>query len=158
MCLTFRRDARWRPCRLNARPLEDATGWLDGYRQYWEASFDRLDEHLQTIQKGATTMSEQATETKTGPKLEITRVFDAPRELVWAAWTDPEQLAFAIAQGRVLFTQDEDFLSLASEVLEHPGIVHCRPNTRSIGAIISGLELIWEACASEEMKNQVSYI
>ena len=51
--ITRGRDAQWRPCRLNARPLEDATGWLDGYRQYWEASFDRLDEHLQTIQKGA---------------------------------------------------------------------------------------------------------
>ena len=38
-------------------------------------------------------MSEQATKTKTGPELEITRVFDAPRELVWAAWTDLEQLA-----------------------------------------------------------------
>ena len=72
--------------------------------------------------------------------------------------TDPEQLAFATAQGRVFFTQDEDFLSLASEVLEHPGIVHCRPNTRSIGAIISGLELIWEVCESGEMPNQVFYI
>lgn len=50
--ITRGRDAQWRPCRLNAKPLEDATGWLDGYRQYWEASFDRLDEHLQTIQKG----------------------------------------------------------------------------------------------------------
>ena len=38
-------------------------------------------------------MSEQATKTQTGPELEIKRVFDAPRELVWAAWTDPEQLA-----------------------------------------------------------------
>ena len=49
--ITRGRDAQWRPCRLNAKPLEDATGWLDGYRQYWEASFDRLDEHLKAIQK-----------------------------------------------------------------------------------------------------------
>ena len=72
--------------------------------------------------------------------------------------TDPEQLAYATVQGRVIFTQDEDFLLLASMVREHPGIVHCKQNTRSIGAIISGLELIWEVCESEEMKNQVSYI
>ena len=51
--ITRGRDAQWRPCRLNAKPLEDATGWLDGYRQYWEASFDRLDEHLKAIRKGA---------------------------------------------------------------------------------------------------------
>ena len=49
--ITRGREAQWRPCRLDARPLEDATGWLDGYREHWEASFDRLDEHLQTIQK-----------------------------------------------------------------------------------------------------------
>ena len=51
--ITRGRDAQWRPCRLNAKPLEDATGWLDGYRQYWEASFDRLDEHRKAIRKGA---------------------------------------------------------------------------------------------------------
>ena len=35
-------------------------------------------------------MSEQATATATGDELVIERVFDAPRELVWQAWTDPE--------------------------------------------------------------------
>ena len=38
--ITRGRDAQWRPCRLNAKPLEDATGWLDGYRQYWD-EYDR---------------------------------------------------------------------------------------------------------------------
>ena len=37
-------------------------------------------------------MSEQATTTALGPGLEIRRVFDAPRELVWKAWTDPAQV------------------------------------------------------------------
>lgn len=40
------RSAQWRPCRLDAMPLRDATGWLEAYRQFWERSFDRLDEHL----------------------------------------------------------------------------------------------------------------
>ncbi len=44
------RTAQWRPCRLRARPLGDATRWLSEYRRFWEASFDRLDEHLRTIQ------------------------------------------------------------------------------------------------------------
>lgn len=46
------REAQWRPCRLAPAPLEDAAGWLDDYREFWEASFDRLDQHLQKLQKG----------------------------------------------------------------------------------------------------------
>ena len=37
------RDAQRRPCRLAARPLAEANGWLEGYRQFWEGSFQRLD-------------------------------------------------------------------------------------------------------------------
>jgi DNA-binding transcriptional ArsR family regulator len=37
------RDAQRRPRRLEAKPLAEATGWLEGYRQFWEASFHRLD-------------------------------------------------------------------------------------------------------------------
>jgi DNA-binding transcriptional ArsR family regulator len=41
-----RKDAQRRPSRLRAAPLRDATQWLDGYRDLWDASFDRLDERL----------------------------------------------------------------------------------------------------------------
>ena len=44
------RDAQWRPCRLKAKPLEEAAGWIDQYRQFWEESFDRLEAYLQEIQ------------------------------------------------------------------------------------------------------------
>jgi DNA-binding transcriptional ArsR family regulator len=37
------RDAQRRPRRLEARPLAEATGWLEGYRQFWEGRFERLD-------------------------------------------------------------------------------------------------------------------
>ena len=37
------RDAQRRPCRLQAEPLAQASGWLEGYRQFWEGSFERLD-------------------------------------------------------------------------------------------------------------------
>jgi DNA-binding transcriptional ArsR family regulator len=47
--VTRGRTAQWRPARLRARPLGDATQWLSEYRRFWEASFDRLDEHLRTI-------------------------------------------------------------------------------------------------------------
>ncbi len=43
------RRAQWRPCRLRAAPLENASNWLDYYRQYWEESFDRLDAYLKTV-------------------------------------------------------------------------------------------------------------
>ena len=37
------RDAQRRPRRLEARPLAEANEWLEGYRQFWEGSFQRLD-------------------------------------------------------------------------------------------------------------------
>jgi DNA-binding transcriptional ArsR family regulator len=37
------RDAQRRPRKLEARPLAEATEWLERYREYWEASFNRLD-------------------------------------------------------------------------------------------------------------------
>jgi DNA-binding transcriptional ArsR family regulator len=44
------RQAQWRPCQLEAAPLQDATSWLEHYRQFWDASWTRLDEHLRQIQ------------------------------------------------------------------------------------------------------------
>src|SRR6266702_47973 len=37
------RDAQRRPRRLEASPLAEANGWLEGYRRFWEGSFQRLD-------------------------------------------------------------------------------------------------------------------
>jgi len=37
------RDAQRRPCRIEARPLADASAWLERYRRFWEGSFQRLD-------------------------------------------------------------------------------------------------------------------
>src|SRR5882724_4094092 len=37
------RDAQRRPRRLEARPLAEATQWLENYRQFWEGNFKRLD-------------------------------------------------------------------------------------------------------------------
>ncbi|HXD32887.1 MAG TPA: metalloregulator ArsR/SmtB family transcription factor [Pyrinomonadaceae bacterium] len=36
-------DAQRRPRRLDATPLVEVTEWLEGYRQFWEGSFQRLD-------------------------------------------------------------------------------------------------------------------
>ncbi len=45
------REAQWRPCRLEAAPLKDATAWLEEYRRFWEQSFDKLGDYLQRLQK-----------------------------------------------------------------------------------------------------------
>ena len=40
------RRAQQRPCRLRPAALAAVSGWLGDYRSLWEASFDRLDQHL----------------------------------------------------------------------------------------------------------------
>ncbi len=43
------RDAQRRPCRIEAKPLADANEWLERYRKFWEASFERLDDLLEEM-------------------------------------------------------------------------------------------------------------
>ena len=44
------RDAQWRPCRLEAAPLQGCRAWVDSYRRIWEQRLDRLDEYLRVLQ------------------------------------------------------------------------------------------------------------
>src|SRR6266851_3894177 len=46
------RQAQSRPCRLAAAPLAAAADWIEGYRQFWEESLDRLDDYLKELQSG----------------------------------------------------------------------------------------------------------
>jgi DNA-binding transcriptional ArsR family regulator len=43
------RQAQYRPCTLDARPLRQVDEWMDRYRKFYEARFDRLDEYLETL-------------------------------------------------------------------------------------------------------------
>src|SRR5271170_1708959 len=45
------REAQWRPCKLSAGPLKDASDWLESYRRFWDESLDRLEEYLRELQK-----------------------------------------------------------------------------------------------------------
>src|SRR5687767_15717745 len=38
------REAQWRPCRLVAAPIEEVAIWAGSYRDFWEKSFDTLDD------------------------------------------------------------------------------------------------------------------
>ncbi len=44
------REAQRRPCRLDARGLKHAADWIGTYREFWEASYSRLDDYLQHLQ------------------------------------------------------------------------------------------------------------
>jgi DNA-binding transcriptional ArsR family regulator len=45
------RSGQWRSSTLEAAPLREATDWMERYRQFWDASFDRLDAHLRRVQQ-----------------------------------------------------------------------------------------------------------
>src|SRR5712691_4632496 len=44
-----RREAQWRRCRIEARPLKDVAAWTERYRHIWEERLDRLDKYLQHV-------------------------------------------------------------------------------------------------------------
>jgi DNA-binding transcriptional ArsR family regulator len=45
------REAQWRPRRLEPAPLKEVARWVGGYRRFWEASFERLDDYLVEMKK-----------------------------------------------------------------------------------------------------------
>jgi Domain of unknown function (DUF5615) len=71
---------------------------------------------------------------------------------------DPEHVAYALPSGRVIFTQDGDFLGIHGSRVSHPGIAYCPKDSRTIGEIIDSLVLIWEVYEPEEMVNHVEFI
>src|SRR5437762_13916840 len=48
--ITRGRERQWRPARLEAGPLKEVAEWTEGYRRFWEESYDRLDEYLEELQ------------------------------------------------------------------------------------------------------------
>jgi DNA-binding transcriptional ArsR family regulator len=44
-----RREAQWRPCRIEAGPLKEVADWTEYYRHIWEDRLDRLDSYLQQV-------------------------------------------------------------------------------------------------------------
>lgn len=49
--ITKGRDAQYRPCRIETAPLIPAIDWLEKNKRSWEERFDRLEEHLRTLQE-----------------------------------------------------------------------------------------------------------
>jgi DNA-binding transcriptional ArsR family regulator len=49
--ITRGRSAQLRPSRLQGAPLHEAADWLEDYRQFWQGSFDRLGERLESSEE-----------------------------------------------------------------------------------------------------------
>jgi DNA-binding transcriptional ArsR family regulator len=52
------RDARRRLCRLEPKRLEELSAWMGTYREFWEESFERLDDYLEDLQQDDTSHQE----------------------------------------------------------------------------------------------------
>jgi hypothetical protein len=70
---------------------------------------------------------------------------------------DEEHLARARAEGRVIFTQDEDFLRFHAAGADHAGIAYA-PQGTPIGQIIRGLMLIQQILDAEDMVGQLEFL
>ncbi len=49
--ITRGKQAQWRPCRMETKPIREAVDWMEHHRQLWEERFDRLDDYLKELQK-----------------------------------------------------------------------------------------------------------
>ncbi|MEP7762900.1 metalloregulator ArsR/SmtB family transcription factor [Sanguibacter sp. 25GB23B1] len=56
--ITRGRDAQYRPCRLEAEPLDTAVDWIEEHRAVWQDRFDQLGQHLRDIQHSTTAPEE----------------------------------------------------------------------------------------------------
>jgi predicted nuclease of predicted toxin-antitoxin system len=79
-------------------------------------------------------------------------------ELGLISASDDEQLAFALAQSRVLVTHNDDFVVLHRQGKPHAGIAYCGPQRRSLGDMIRILTLIWDVLAPAEMVNYIEFL
>lgn len=75
------REAQWRPRRLDAAPLREASEWLEGYRAFWEQSLDRLESYLQHIQAsdGAPRSSPHASVSRASETRPASKAHQSPR-------------------------------------------------------------------------------
>ncbi|NJL68061.1 MAG: DUF5615 family PIN-like protein [Oscillatoriales cyanobacterium RU_3_3] len=71
---------------------------------------------------------------------------------------DELHVEFAMVEGRVIFTQDADFLRINRAGLPHKGIIYCHKNSRSIGEIWRSLVMIWEYLELDDVTGRVEFI
>lgn len=79
-----------------------------------------------------------------------------------ADWDDERLLERATSLGRILFTQDRDFLALARHRQqtghEFSGVVYGHQLSLPIGRAVRDLHLIAAACDPEELQNRIEFV
>lgn len=53
--------AQYRPCSLDARPLQEVSSWAEQYRSIWEGRFNKMDDYLERLQSTDGTTSPDST-------------------------------------------------------------------------------------------------
>ena len=71
---------------------------------------------------------------------------------------DPDQLAFATAEERVMMTFDTDYLALHYAGTQHAGIAWCEEQKYKIGELLTALLVVHGVLSRDEMRNQVEYL
>jgi uncharacterized protein with PIN domain len=72
--------------------------------------------------------------------------------------SDIEHVAFALGEGRVIVTHDEDFLKLHAAGVAHSGIVYGHQDLRSIGEVIDFLALLHDCVDVRNMVGKREYL
>lgn len=72
--------------------------------------------------------------------------------------SDRSQMEYTRAAGRVIVTHDADFLRMASEDSDHPGIIYCHRTALSLGEMIRRLILVYEVLGAGEIRGRVEFL
>ena len=86
--------------------------------------------------------------------IDVLTAYDAGR----CSLPDPDQLAFAAAEGRVLVTFDPDFLALHQAGTPHAGVAWCPATKYGIGELLQLLVLLHAVVSADEMRDHVEYL
>jgi predicted nuclease of predicted toxin-antitoxin system len=71
---------------------------------------------------------------------------------------DDAHVAFALSEGRVVVTNDADFLRLHRQGVRHAGIAFTRHGLRSIGELLRALVLLCDCLEAEDIGSHVEYV
>jgi hypothetical protein len=86
--------------------------------------------------------------------IDVTTTLEAGLESAF----DEAHVQFALGEGRVIFTQDRDFLRLHAAGMRHAGIAYCEQQMRSVGDIIRYLALMHDCLTADEVAGQVEFV
>ena len=86
-------------------------------------------------------------------EIEVTTTFEAGLQDA----SDLEHIVYARTGGRVIFTQDDDFLRHHQAGIQHAGIVYSRQGARKIGEIVRYLKLLHDCLEMEDIMGPVEF-